>query len=141
MAGGLRAEGGVVLGDIDTHGFAILNRARRAVPHLRSVLMDENAAVAPLSLWVEEAAQCPNVPLDALTAEEHAVYENLRERLGTSYSGWNWSGWAGADAMAVLMPLPLWDVSSQWAREHIESRLFIVKVGRMPNANGRAVRP
>ncbi|WP_298619374.1 DUF3322 and DUF2220 domain-containing protein [uncultured Zoogloea sp.] len=106
-------------GDIDTHGFAILNRARRAVPHLRSVLMDEETLLSHRSLWVEEAAQCPNVPLDALTAEEQSVYENLRVsawgpriRMEQERLGW-------ADAMAVLMRALYGGVSSQWAREHI----------------------
>jgi hypothetical protein len=68
----------VYWGDIDTHGFAILDRARRAVPHLRSVLMDEATLHSHRALWVQEASQCPNVPLEALTAEERSCYESLR---------------------------------------------------------------
>lgn len=119
-------------GDIDTHGFAILNRARRAVPHLRSVLMDEETLLSHRSLWVEEAAQCPNVSLDALTAEEQSVYENLRAsawgpriRMEQERLGW-------ADAMTVLMRALYGDVSSQWAREHIESQSNIVKSAGCP---------
>lgn len=119
-------------GDIDTHGFAILNRARRAVPHLRSVLMDEETLLSHRSLWVEEAVQCPNVPLDALTAEEQSVYENLRAsawgtriRMEQERLGW-------ADAIAVLMRALYGDVSSQWAREHIESQSNIVKSAGCP---------
>lgn len=104
-------------GDIDTHGFAILDRARRAVPHLRSVLMDEETLLSHRSLWVQEAAQCPNVPLVALTAEERSVYENLRAcawgtriRMEQERLGW-------ADAMAVLTRALYGDVSSQWARD------------------------
>lgn len=119
-------------GDIDTHGFAILNRARRAVPHLRSVLMDEETLLSHRALWVEEEAQCPNVPLDALTAEEQSVYENLRAsawgpriRMEQERLGW-------ADAIAVLMRALYGDVSSQWAREHIESQSNIVKSAGCP---------
>jgi hypothetical protein len=65
-------------GDIDTHGFAILDRARRAVPHLRSVLMDEATLLRHRALWVQETSQFPNVPLEALTIEERGCYDNLR---------------------------------------------------------------
>lgn len=68
----------VYWGDIDTHGFAILDRARRAVPNLRSVLMDEATLLSHRALWVQEAVQCPNVPLEMLTADERAVYDGLR---------------------------------------------------------------
>jgi len=68
----------VYWGDIDTHGLAILDRARRVVPHLRSVLMDEATLLSHRALWVQEASQCPNVPLEELTAEERSCYDNLR---------------------------------------------------------------
>lgn len=68
----------VYWGDIDTHGFAILDRARRAVPHLSSVLMDEATLLSHEHLWGREASQCPNVPLSVLTVDERAVYEHLR---------------------------------------------------------------
>lgn len=68
----------VYWGDIDTHGFAILDRARRAVPQLQSVLMDEVTLLSHRPLWGQEPTQCPNSPLDALTAEERSVYDNLR---------------------------------------------------------------
>lgn len=74
----LRASKVVYWGDIDTHGFAILDRARRAVPQLQSVLMNEETLLSHRLLWGQESAQCPNVPLDALTAQERSVYENLR---------------------------------------------------------------
>jgi hypothetical protein len=72
------AEVVVYWGDIDTHGFAILDRARRAVPQLRSVLMDEETLLSHRLLWGQEPAQCPNIPLDALTAEERSAYDGLR---------------------------------------------------------------
>lgn len=93
----------VYWGDIDTHGFAILNRARRAVPHLRSVLMDEATLHSHRALWVQEASQCPNVSMEALTAGERSCYENLRThtwgqrvRLEQERLGWR-------EAMEMLM--------------------------------------
>ncbi|RCW69218.1 Wadjet anti-phage system protein JetD domain-containing protein [Pseudorhodoferax soli] len=89
-------------GDMDTHGFAILDRARRAVPHLQSVLMDEKTLLSHRHLWVQESAQCADLPMDALTTEERAVYQALRAdawgprvRLEQERLGW-------AEAMTVL---------------------------------------
>lgn len=65
-------------GDIDTHGFAILHRARQALPQLRSILMDEQTLLAHRDLWGMEPVQCPNRSLDLLTPEERGVYEGLR---------------------------------------------------------------
>lgn len=74
----LRGTDAVYWGDIDTHGFAILDRARRAVPHLRSVLMDKATLLRHRALWVQETSQCPDIPLDALTIAERDCYEGLR---------------------------------------------------------------
>src|SRR6185369_13682514 len=41
-------------GDIDTHGFAALARARRRFPRIVSVLMDERTLIAHRGLWVRE---------------------------------------------------------------------------------------
>lgn len=68
----------VYWGDIDSHGFAILDRARKAVPQIRSVLMDEATLLAHRPLWVEEPALCANVAYDELTPGEKSVYEHLR---------------------------------------------------------------
>lgn len=68
----------VYWGDIDTHGFAILDRARRVVPQLRSVLMDEETLLSHRAYWGREPSQCPDISLDALTAGERSVYNNLR---------------------------------------------------------------
>lgn len=65
-------------GDIDSHGFAILNRARKAVPQIRSVLMDETTLLTHRPRWVQESTLCANAPCDMLTQEESAVYEHLR---------------------------------------------------------------
>lgn len=68
----------VYWGDIDSHGFAILDRARKAVPQIRSVLMDEATLLAHRALWVQESALCANGAYEELTTGEKSVYENLR---------------------------------------------------------------
>ncbi|WP_273794049.1 Wadjet anti-phage system protein JetD domain-containing protein, partial [Brucella intermedia] len=42
------------LGDLDTHGLAILARARQVFPQLRSVLMDEVTLRAWPQFWTQE---------------------------------------------------------------------------------------
>ncbi|OGB27200.1 MAG: hypothetical protein A3I66_11650 [Burkholderiales bacterium RIFCSPLOWO2_02_FULL_57_36] len=68
----------VYWGDIDTHGFAILARARRRFPQTVSVLMDEGTLLAHRDLWVREPAPCRVENPEGLTAAELAVYEGLR---------------------------------------------------------------
>ncbi|MFW6205564.1 MAG: DUF3322 domain-containing protein, partial [Actinomycetota bacterium] len=46
----------VYWGDIDTHGFAILDRLRRSFPHARSMLMDRATLLAHEGQWVQEAS-------------------------------------------------------------------------------------
>ena len=65
-------------GDIDTHGFAILDRARKVLPQLRSVLMDEATALRYQNLWGTEPLQTTNAPLENLSASERAVYNALK---------------------------------------------------------------
>jgi len=67
-------------GDIDTHGYAILNHARRAVPGLRSVLMDEGTLFRYRNMWVEEPAQNDGADLSLLKNHERLVYEGLRNQ-------------------------------------------------------------
>ncbi|HEY4542655.1 MAG TPA: DUF3322 domain-containing protein [Noviherbaspirillum sp.] len=69
-------------GDIDTHGFAILDQLRGLFPHVRSFLMDRATLLAHRSQWGEEAAPCAH-ELPRLDAEERALYDDLRDqRLG-----------------------------------------------------------
>jgi hypothetical protein len=69
-------------GDIDTHGFAILDRLRAAFPHARSFLMDRDVLLSNRALWVEETARYDGEP-SRLTDEEQSVFEDLRaDRLG-----------------------------------------------------------
>ena len=69
-------------GDIDTHGFAILDALRARFGHAESFLMDRSTLLAFEPLWGTE-----NSPIDRdlprLTAEERALYDDLRDnRIG-----------------------------------------------------------
>jgi hypothetical protein len=71
-------------GDLDTAGFAILDLARSVIPHLESVLMDEQTLLMHQNLWVEERKQHTVSTLNHLTADEAQVYEGLKsQRWGT----------------------------------------------------------
>ena len=63
-------------GDIDTHGFAILNRLRHRFSHARSMLMDRATLLAHRDQWVTEPR--PAVArLDLLDAEEAELHRDL----------------------------------------------------------------
>src|SRR5436190_13986014 len=66
----LRSSRVLYWGDIDTYGFAILNRARRVFPNLKSVLMDLETVGRHKHLWAQELTQHPNEELEELTEEE-----------------------------------------------------------------------
>lgn len=69
-------------GDLDTHGFAILDKLRGVLPDARSFLMDRETLLGHRALWVQEPCR-HDKPLGRLTADEAAVYEDLRlDRLG-----------------------------------------------------------
>jgi hypothetical protein len=65
-------------GDLDTHGFAILNRLRHRFPRARSILMDRETLLAHQSQWVTEATPTRAV-LDLLTPAEQELYADLVE--------------------------------------------------------------
>ncbi len=65
-------------GDIDTHGFAILNQLRGVLPRAESLLMDQQTLLDHRSLWGVEAQQ-ETANLARLTAEESAFYDHLRQ--------------------------------------------------------------
>ena len=67
-------------GDLDTHGFAILHRARSYIPQLQSVLMDEETLLQHKALWVDETAQHPAMELTLLTEEEQQLYRDLKQQ-------------------------------------------------------------
>jgi hypothetical protein len=68
----------VYWGDIDTHGFAILDRLRRRFPHARSMLMDQATLLAHRSQWVTEATPTATI-LDHLAPGELDLYRALVE--------------------------------------------------------------
>jgi len=65
-------------GDIDTHGFAILNRARSYLPSLETILMDKPVLLAHRDLWVQEEKQSASSELPLLTGEERELYLSLK---------------------------------------------------------------
>jgi len=64
-------------GDIDTHGFAILNQLRATFPQAESLLMDQQTLLAYRPLWVVEA-QPETANLTRLNAQESTLYDQLR---------------------------------------------------------------
>ena len=66
----------VYWGDIDTHGFAILNRLRRRFGHARSILMDRATLLAHRSQWVTEPRPAAG-RLDLLDGAEADLYRDL----------------------------------------------------------------
>lgn len=71
-------------GDIDTHGFGILNLLRAALPDARSFLMDRPTLEAHRTLWVQEPSEHRYAgDISRLRPEERALFEDLQfDRLG-----------------------------------------------------------
>lgn len=71
-------------GDLDTHGFAALARARQRFPSMVSVLMDQGTLLSHRSMWVREEKPSKVESLGSLTPEERDVYDGVRgNRWGT----------------------------------------------------------
>ena len=69
-------------GDIDTHGFAILNQLRGFFPQAASLLMDSETLMEHQPLWGVEPSPETGA-LTRLTAEESSLYGQLgRNELG-----------------------------------------------------------
>jgi hypothetical protein len=66
-------------GDLDTHGFAILNRARMHLPAFQSILMDEQTLLNYRTLWVQEKQPHAATALPLLTDPEQAVYRGIKQ--------------------------------------------------------------
>jgi hypothetical protein len=65
-------------GDIDTHGFAILDQLRDHFEHTESFLMDRSTLLAHEALWgVEESQIVRDLP--RLTPTETSLYDELRD--------------------------------------------------------------
>ena len=83
-------------GDIDTHGFAILDQLRARLKHVESFLMDRATLMAFESQWGNERAQTLR-DLPRLRPEEKALYDDLRDnrirqglRLEQERIGFSW---------------------------------------------------
>lgn len=72
-------------GDIDTHGFAILDQLRRTLPpttQVHSLLMDHATLMAHQTLWTQESEPARH-DLNTLTEPERVLFDALRDgRLG-----------------------------------------------------------
>ena len=68
-------------GDIDTHGFAILNRARYYLPNLETILMDKNTLLNHQELWAEEKDQHASTELPLLTNDELMLFQSLKNNV------------------------------------------------------------
>ena len=83
-------------GDIDTHGFGILDQLRGHFDHVVSFLMDRATLDAHASIWGSEDKPL-RVDLHRLTPEEKALYDDLRDnrirlglRLEQEHIGFHW---------------------------------------------------
>lgn len=83
-------------GDIDTHGFAILDQLRGYFDHVSSFLMDRDTLNAHQAHWGEEPDQVLH-DLSRLTVEERALFDALRDnrirknlRLEQERVGFHW---------------------------------------------------
>jgi hypothetical protein len=84
-------------GDLDTHGFAILNQLRAWLPQARSLLMDRETLLAHRDRWVTEPSPATS-QLSRLTDQEQALYQDLvtdrfgeRVRLEQERIAWDWA--------------------------------------------------
>ena len=84
-------------GDLDTHGFRILDQFRAVHPHVASVLMDDETLLAHREAWAREPSPS-RADLTRLTPEEAALYQALRDdrfgsavRLERELIGWDWA--------------------------------------------------
>lgn len=65
-------------GDIDTHGFSILNQLRAQLTAVRSIFMDEPTLLSHRDLWTSEPSQHGAPELPYLDPGEQAVYRALK---------------------------------------------------------------
>jgi hypothetical protein len=93
-----RSEFARPTGDLDTHGLAILSRARLKLPHLESALMDEHTLLRHRDLWVSENPQYAVPELPLLTPAEQSLYCGLKQqrwgvnvRLEQERIAWNYA--------------------------------------------------
>ncbi len=87
----------VYWGDLDTHGFAILDRLRAWLPDTRSTLMDRETLLAHRDRWGTDSTPTRAI-LTRLTADEHELYSDLvgdhlgeKVRLEQERIDWSWA--------------------------------------------------
>lgn len=111
-------------GDIDTHGFAILNQLRALLPQVQSLLMDRATLLAHPDQWGDEPQPVLH-DLPRLSAAEAALFDDLRtQRLRPNPPGAKAAvagvrleqerigfGWVNT-ALAALAALPLLPLAS-----------------------------
>ncbi|MBP8918578.1 MAG: hypothetical protein KBG85_02635 [Micropruina sp.] len=93
----LRSAAVTYWGDLDTHGFAILDRLRAWLPQTRSVLMDRDTLLGHRERWGTEDSPT-SARLRHLTSDEYALYTDLVEdryaeklRLEQERIDWTWA--------------------------------------------------
>ena len=96
-AGWLRDCEVLYWGDLDTHGFRILDELREVHPHVVSVLMDEATLLAHREVWGREPSPS-RASLKRLTTEESELYAALGNdsfgksvRLEQELIRWDWA--------------------------------------------------
>lgn len=67
----------MVWGDIDTHGFAILDRVRSVLPQAESMLMDRDTLLNNRALWGDEPRPYEGPDLGRLSESERTVFGGL----------------------------------------------------------------
>jgi hypothetical protein len=84
-------------GDLDTHGFAILDQLRAWLPQTQSFLMDRDTLLEHRERWGREPSPT-SAALTRLTVAERSVYEDLvtdryaeRVRLEQERVDWTWA--------------------------------------------------
>jgi hypothetical protein len=94
-------------GDLDTHGFAILDQLRGSFPQARSLMMDRPTLLAHRLLWGREAAPTQR-ELSRLHPDEASLYDDLRQdriapalRLEQERIGYAWVQAALADILVA----------------------------------------
>lgn len=106
----LRSKEIIYWGDIDTHGFAILDRLRASLPHTRSILMDAATLQAHRALWgSEEKDKRYTGQLSRLSDTERVLFEELRDdvfgervRMEQERLGFTWVSEAICEASSGL---------------------------------------
>lgn len=96
-------------GDIDTHGFAILNRLRQHLPQVESLLMDRETLLAHKTYWGAESTPASH-DLTRLSDDENALYKALKDgrygtniRLEQEHIAWNLA-WSTISQAVTSMP-------------------------------------